>query len=362
MANEKLLNFLKTQTFPLSNVWKSSNIYEKKYHFDDVMIVPRPTQLTSRSQVKLDVSYVTKHSRRVISGFPMVVANMDTTGQIEVAKALYEHRTFVALHKYIDINRVAKFIGSEFSRYSFFSMGITEKDFSNLKYLVDACKLFGKIVPMINVDVANGYMYSFLDAVKQVRDICPSSIIMAGTVCTPEGVENVIKAGADIARCGIANGTQCLTNNKSGIGYPQFSVAQECGQAANELSALCCSDGGCKSPADVCKAFAAGAHFVMAGTMFAGHDENEGEWELDKDGNRVRMKIYGMSSKSANEKYNGGLKQYRTSEGREGWIDYKGPIAHTIQDIKGGLASCCTYTNTFQLENLHKNVEFVETR
>lgn len=191
---------------------------DKKYHFDDVMIVPKPTQLSSRSQVKLDVSYVTKHSGRVISGFPMIVANMDTTGQIGVAKALYEHKTFVALHKYININDVAKFIGSEFSRYSFFSMGITEQDFNNLKYLVGVCKLAGKTLPMINMDVANGYMYSFLDAIKQVRDLCPNSIIMAGTVCTPEGVENIVKAGADIARCGIANGcfiagTKVLTNS-----------------------------------------------------------------------------------------------------------------------------------------------------
>lgn len=335
---------------------------DKKYHFDDVMIVPKPTQLSSRSQVKLDVSYVTKHSGRVISGFPMIVANMDTTGQIGVAKALYEHKTFVALHKYININDVAKFIGSEFSRYSFFSMGITDKDFDNLKYLASVCKLSGKIIPMINMDVANGYMYSFLDCVKQVRDLCPNSIIMAGTVCTPEGVENIVKAGADVARCGISNGAACDTANKAGIGYPQFSVARECGQAANELNALCCSDGGCKSPADVCKALAAGAHFVMAGTMFAGHDENEGEWQLDENGNKLRMKFYGMSSKTANEKYNGGLKEYRTSEGKEGWIDYKGPIVHTIQDLKGGLASCCTYTNTFQLENLHKNVQFVEVK
>lgn len=340
--------------------WRSSNKYEKKYHFNDVMIVPKPTQLTSRSQVKLDVSYVTKHSRKVISGFPVIVANMDTTGQVGVAKALYEHQTFVALHKYISSDEIIKFLFSEYGRYSFFSMGITEEDFSKLNYIINYRKMINHRNQLINMDVANGYMYSFLDAVKKVRDLCPDSIIMAGTVCTPEGVENLIKAGADIARCGIANGSQCLTSNKSGIGYPQFSVALECGQAANELNALCCSDGGCKSPADVCKALAAGAHFVMAGTMFAGHDENEGEWEFDKNENRVRMKVYGMSSKTANEKYNGGLKKYRTSEGNESWIEYKGPISHTIQDLKGGLASCCTYTNTFQLENLHKNVQFVE--
>ena len=213
---------------------------------------------------------------------------------------------------------------------------------------------------MIHIDVANGYMYDFLDAIKKVRDFCPDAIIMAGAVATPEGVENVIKAGADIAKCGIANGQVCATSNKAGIGYPQFSTALECGKAANELNALCCSDGSCKSPADFCKALAAGSHFVMAGSIFSAHDENEGEWELDKDGNRVKMKVYGMSSKTANDKYNGGLKDYRTSEGKEVWVSYRGSIINTIKDIKGGLASCCTYTNTLHLENLHKNAKFIQ--
>ena len=70
------------------------------------------------------------------------------------------------------------------------------------------------------------------------------------------------------------------------------------------------------------------------------------------------MKIYGMSSKIANDKYFGGLKSYRTSEGKEGWVKYKGSCLDMARDIKGSLARCCTYTNTKNLENLYKNCVF----
>lgn len=333
---------------------------QTKLSFKDVLIKPRPTSLRSRSQVNLEVSYVTKHSNRVISGFPVIVSNMDTTGQISVAKALYPHSTFVALHKYISSSEYTKFFTTgEYSKYTFYTMGMSDDDFIRCTQLGTHLKNLGVKMPMIHLDVANGYMYDFLNRIKKVRDKFPDTIILAGSVATPEGVENIIKAGADIVKCGIANGGFCDTSHKAGVGYPQLSVAIECGQAANELQALCCSDGGCKTPADFCKALAAGSHFVMAGSVFAGHDENTGEWELDNEGNRVRMKMYGMSSKFANEKYNGGLQNYRTSEGKEGWVNYKGPIQNTILDIKGGLASCCTYTNTLHLENLYKNAEFV---
>ena len=151
----------------------------------------------------------------------------------------------------------------------------------------------------------------------------------------------------------IVHNSFCHTKNKTGVGYKQLSVCIECGQAANELNALCCSDGGCKEPGDICKALGGGAHLIMCGSLFAGVKEaTESEW---KDG---KMLVYGMSSKYANEKYFGGLQSYRTSEGKEEWIDSKGSVVDIIRDIKGGLASCCTYTNTKNLENLSKNVEF----
>jgi len=362
---------------------------EKKYKFDQVAIVPRPTELSSRDQVNLEVNYITKWAKKKFSGIPVIASNMDVTGNISMARALYKDKFWTALHKYINEQSLYDFMHWPESKYSFITLGMNE----NLPSTTRTRQPDSSYNYNFCLDVANGYMYKFLDRIKQVRDLFPDSIIMAGNVCTPEGVENIIKAGADIAKCGIASGGVCDTKNKAGIYYPQFSVAKECGAAANELNALCCSDGGVKTPADICKALGAGAHMVMCGSIFAGYEENEGEWEYDSktkyaDRNsaglrplgvpasakydqdncryvfdvrfKKRIKFYGMSSAAANNKYNGGLKNYRTSEGLETVIESKGPVSSLLQDIKGGLVSCCTYTNTHNLENLKKHCDFIE--
>lgn len=324
---------------------------DPKLDFDDVLIKPKPSELKSRADVNLSVSYLGKHSNSVINGFPVILANMSCIATLKMAKSLYRHEFFVALHKFIGEADLVDFFNEEHSKKSFYTLGMND-DLDKLYRIVKKTQHLNKI----NLDVANGYMYNFLDYVKKVRQLYPNFIIMAGNVATPEGVENIIRAGADIAKCGIGNGNFCETRNKAGVGYKQFSVAHECGQAANELNALCCSDGGCKSPADICKALGAGSHFVMTGSLFAGCDECESEW---KEENGIKkMLMYGMSSKVANDKYCGGLKKYRAAEGREGWVDYKGPAEHIAVDIRGGVASCCTYTNTKNLENLKKNCIF----
>lgn len=323
--------------------------FHKTYSFDDVLITPSPTELTSRSEVNLEVSYICKHSKARFAGVPVCVANMDSIATITMAKALYKHKIWVALHKFIKQEELEAFLDKEESKYSFVSMGISEEEMTRINKF--------RHLKAIAIDAANGYMNSFLDVIKRIRESFPSSIICAGNVCTPEGVENIIKAGADISKVGISNGNFCETKNKTGIGYKQFSVALECGQAANELNALCMSDGGCKSPADICKALGAGSHLVMSGSLFAGYNEcDTAEW--DNTVSPPKMKMYGMSSKTANDKYFGGLQNYRTSEGREGWVEYKGSVNELAQDIKGSLASCCTYTNTRNLENLYKHCKF----
>lgn len=331
----------------------SQIVNDTKLDFDDVLILPKATELSSRSEVNLEVSYICLYSRREISGVPVIAANLDTVGSTRMARSLFGSGLFVCLHKYIPIEELVTFLQTGESSKSFFTIGTNTTDLDRLKSAASKCT-----VDKICIDVANGYMYSFLDKIKIVRDMFPNSIIMAGNVCTPEGVENIIKAGADIVKCGIGSGGLCDTRNKAGVGCKQLSVAIECGQAAQEMKALCCSDGGCKTVADICKALAAGSHFVMCGSLFCGYEECNIEWE--DVGSGIIGKVYGMSSKTANDKYNDGLKEYRTSEGKEKVIEYKGSINSLIQDIKGGLASCCTYTNTRNLKNLYKNSTFIK--
>merc|ERR1712226_1368076 len=83
----------------------------------------------------------------------------------------------------------------------------------------------------------------------------------------------------------------------TGVGYPQLSAVIECADAAHGLGGHIISDGGCTCPGDFAKAFGAGADFVMAGGMFAGHDQSGGEL-IEKDGKKYKL-FYGMSSSTA---------------------------------------------------------------
>ncbi len=71
------------------------------------------------------------------------------------------------------------------------------------------------------------------------------------------------------------------------------------------------------------------------------------------------VQFYGMSSKAANNKHFGGLKEYRSSEGREVLVPYRGAVARTIQDILGGVRSTCTYAGAVRLKHLSKCTTFV---
>jgi len=70
--------------------------------FKDVLIRPKRSTLTSRSQVDLEREFVFHHSRKTYRGIPIIAANMDSTGTIEMATALEAHQLSVALHKHYD--------------------------------------------------------------------------------------------------------------------------------------------------------------------------------------------------------------------------------------------------------------------
>lgn len=110
-------------------------------------------------------------------------------------------------------------------------------------------------------------------------------------------------------------------------------------------------------PGDVAKAFGAGADFVMLGGMLAGHDQSGGDI-IEKNGKKFKS-FYGMSSKTAMEKYHGQVAEYRASEGKTIEIPYRGDVCKTVQDVLGGLRSACTYTGASKLKELSKRATFI---
>ena len=211
---------------------------------------------------------------------------------------------------------------------------------------------------MIMLDVANGYSQKFIDHVARVRERFPDFTIAAGNVVTAEMTEALIIAGADIVKIGIGNGSVCTTRLKAGVGYPQLSAVAECADASHGMGGHIISDGGCIHVSDFSKALGAGADIVMSGSFFAGCEESNGDVVEDVDGKKYCIN-YGMSSRTAQEKFGSGLKDYRSSEGRTVKVPYAGSTVDVLKDILGGIRSTCTYVGAKTVKELPKRATFI---
>jgi len=311
-------------------------IDDVKLDFSDVLIRPKRSTLQSRKNANLERTFHFKNSNQSWTGVPIIAANMDHTGTWPMNKALVEFGMLTAICKfyhYIPLKNAIKTIGLD--------ANLDEIEY-DLKWIC--------------LDVANGYTERFMDFVKTMRqhESTKNSIIIAGNVCTPEATEEIILAGADIVKIGIGPGSVCTTRKITGVGFPQLSATIECADAAHGLGGHIITDGGCQVPGDIAKSFGAGADFVMLGGMFAGHDECEGEVEDGK------MSFHGMSSEDAQLKHYGKKASHRASEGKKVYIDYKGSVGITVEEILGGLRSACTYAGAKTLKDLPKCTTFVK--
>ena len=374
---------------------------EQKLDYSDVLIRPKRSTLGSRKEVDLERGFtfrnykpyvatdvlpdgypVVQKQERHYRGTPIMASNMDGVGTFEMADKLAEQGLFTCLVKTYEVNDLVEFFDpQDFNTLEnrvenvAYSMGITDKD---MEKFLKVMELTDGSIKYVCVDVANGYSVRFAEFIKQLRAQFDDIVIIAGNVVTGEMTEELILSGADIVKVGIGPGSVCTTRIQTGVGYPQLSALIECADAAHGLGGHIIADGGCTCPGDVAKAFAGGADFVMLGGMLAGHDEGGGEvitkhyanneYTRKDDGTYIPhfeqkqfVQFYGMSSNAANTKHFGGLKEYRSSEGREVLVPYRGAVARTIQDILGGVRSTCTYAGAIKLKHLSKCTTFIRT-
>ena len=330
---------------------------EPKLDFKDVLFRPKRSTLGSRAKVELRREYRFRHVERRAVMVPIIAANMDTVGTIEMAEALAGHEMMCALHKHYDIARLGEFFSPDneaANRLAFYSMGILERDLEKFEAVRGRA---GNGLRWVCIDVANGYTEAFVEFVSRFRDQHPEIVIMAGNVVTADMTEALILAGVDIVKVGIGPGSVCTTRRMTGVGYPQLSAIIECADAAHGLGGQICGDGGCTVPGDVAKAFGGGADYVMLGGMLAAHDEAGGD-PVEVDGRSFR-RFYGMSSEEAMTRYSGGVASYRAAEGKSVLLPARGPVEQSVREILGGLRSTCTYVGARKLKDLSKCTTFV---
>ena len=350
------------------NKFVSNEIYKD---FKDVLIVPKPSNINSRNLVNLEKTIEFDNGLKW-SGIPIIAANMTTVGTLDVYKTLHNYKIITALHKFIKLEDLMEYNNNNSSPlnpdYFAISTGISDFDYDNLVNILD--NFFCK---WIVIDIANGYISNLKKFCTKIKTKYKYKIIVAGNVCTKQGVDDLFNCNIDIVKVGMGGGSACTTRIQTGIGMPQLSCVLECHNKKikdnkdddndnnnnNNNKKYIISDGGITCPGDMAKAFAAGSDFVMVGGEFAGHDENPGKI-IEENGKKFKF-FYGMSSSYAmkNNYASNNNTNYRSSEGREIKIKYKGELSKTVDNYLGGLRSACTYTNSIDLNNLYKNSQFI---
>jgi len=222
-------------------------------------------------------------------------------------------------------------------------------------------------VDVIVIDTAHGHSQGVIDRVIKTKKDFPDLEIIAGNIATAEAALDLVKAGADSVKVGIGPGSICTTRIVAGVGVPQISAISDIADALKGTNVTVIADGGVRFSGDAAKAFAAGAHCVMLGSMLAGTEESPGEVELFQ--GRSYKAYRGMGSIGAMGQAHGSSDRYFQAElaadklvpeGIEGRVPFKGSIRPIIHQMVGGIRSSMGYTGCKNLEAMRTKVQFVQ--
>lgn len=232
-------------------------------------------------------------------------------------------------------------------------VGVTFDTFERIDALVKAN------VDAIVIDTAHGHSKGVLQTLKETKRRYPELEIVVGNIATAEAAKDLVNAGADGVKVGIGPGSICTTRVIAGVGVPQLSAIYDVYRALKGTGVPLIADGGLRYSGDIVKALAAGAHSVMAGSLFAGVEESPGETIIY---NGRKFKTYrGMGSIEAMQK--GSKDRYfqdveddikkLVPEGISARVPYKGTLYEVIYQLIGGLRAGMGYCGAQSVENLH---------
>ena len=222
-------------------------------------------------------------------------------------------------------------------------------------------------VDVIVIDTAHGHSQGVIDRVIKTKKDFPNLEIIAGNIATAQAALDLAKAGADSVKVGIGPGSICTTRIVAGVGVPQISAISDIADALKGTNVTVIADGGIRFSGDAAKAFAAGAHCIMLGSMLAGTEESPGEVELFQ--GRSYKAYRGMGSIGAMGQAHGSSDRYFQAElaaeklvpeGIEGRVPFKGSIRPIIHQMVGGIRSSMGYTGCKNLEAMRTKVQFVQ--
>ena len=314
--------------------------------FDDVLLVPRYSDISSRSEVDLKCNLGDYDFT-----LPVISSPMDTVTEERMSIAMADAGGLGIIHRYNTPDEQARIVG--YARMSGCknigaAIGITGD------YLTRALRVTDVGANILCLDVAHGHHSMMERALGELKSKFNNDIhIMAGNVATKEAFEKLSDWGADSVRVGIGGGSICSTRIVTGHGIPTLQSILDVASSDRDTKII--ADGGIKTSGDIVKALVAGADFVMIGSMIAGTDETPGQ--VFKNNSGKQYKVYrGMASAAAQEAWRG---KSSTPEGVATTVPHKGSVADILNDIAGGVRSGLSYSGARNLQQLVCNARFI---
>lgn len=230
---------------------------EYAYKYSDIWLVPKMCQVSSRNQISTS-AYFGGHLFKL----PIVPANMLCSIDERTSDILASNNYFYIYHRFGNTLEFCKNKAANKQVISI-SVGVKRED----HHLIEALNDYEILPDFITIDIAHGHAPSVMAMVQKIRqEFGKRPFVIAGNVCTADGVKYLEDGGADAVKVGIGQGKACTTKYKTGFTMPMFTCVQECASVAN---VPLIADGGIEHNGDITKALVAGATMVMAGGMFA---------------------------------------------------------------------------------------------
>jgi IMP dehydrogenase len=293
----------------------------------------------------------------LMTAIPLVTAPMGTTLE-QAKKILQKHKIeklpvvdnnnkLTGLITYKDLMKLEDYPKSSKDHLGRLRVGAAVGIAADTHDRVDALRHVE--VDVIVVDTAHGHSEGVLNMIREIRRRYKDIEIIGGNVATGEGAKALKEAGVDGVKVGVGPGSICTTRIVAGVGVPQLSAIYGAAHALKGTGIPIIADGGIRYTGDIVKAIAAGAHTVMAGSLFAGCEESPGE-TIILDGRK--FKVYrGMGSLSAmamgsKDRYFQDVEddiRKLVPEGVEGRVPYIGSLHEVMLQYIGGLRAGMGY-------------------
>ncbi|MFA6235776.1 MAG: IMP dehydrogenase [Bacteriovorax sp.] len=320
--------------------------------FDDVLLVPRYSEISSRKHPVLKTQITKNYS----IDLPVITANMDTITETEMACKMASLGGIGSLHRFMTeaeqvemVKNIQSYLKEQkLSTPIAASIGVKEEGMKRADVLVNAG------VQIITLDIAHGDSIMMMETLDYLKKKYPNVDVIAGNVATADGVQRMIDRGADAVKVGIGPGSMCTTRIITGHGLPQLTAIALAVSVAKKHNIPVIADGGLKNSGDIVKALSAGASSVMVGSLVSGTLETPGEL-------KGGMKQYrGMASKAAQVSWRGEMPQGMAAEGESTLIPCKGSVVNVIEELMGGLRSGMTYIGADRLSAMSENALFIQ--